>query len=149
MVEVFDHASTRDENPNESESELIYDRPFTANHFVLEASLLKPTTSISTFQVNTFGYNPYLKSSLTKGLVCRLQLLLGLASTIILGSESRWTYDHILLSQIRDSPTLKGQVPVLTSPGTGWPCYTPRRNGRLPPRTVCVLFGFPLPRNVC
>jgi hypothetical protein len=32
----------------------------------------------------------------------RLQLLLALASTVILGSETRRTRDHILLSQIRD-----------------------------------------------
>jgi hypothetical protein len=36
-------------------------------------------------------------------MVCRLQFLLTLASTVILGSESRATRDHILLSQIRDS----------------------------------------------
>jgi hypothetical protein len=40
--------------------------------------------------------------SLTRGRVCRLQLLLGFASAVILGSESRGTHDHILPSQIRD-----------------------------------------------
>jgi hypothetical protein len=39
---------------------------------------------------------------LSIGRVCRLQLLLALASAIILGSDSRGTRDHILLSQIRD-----------------------------------------------
>jgi hypothetical protein len=38
--------------------------------------------------------------SLTRGWVCRLQLLLALASAVILGSESHGTCDHILLSQI-------------------------------------------------
>jgi hypothetical protein len=33
-----------------------------------------------------------------------LQLLLGLASAVILGSESRGTRDHILLTQIRNFP---------------------------------------------
>jgi hypothetical protein len=41
--------------------------------------------------------------------------MLILASAVILGSESRGT-DHILLSQIRDSPNLEGQVPVFISP---------------------------------
>jgi hypothetical protein len=50
------------------------------------------------------------------GLVCRLQLLLVLASAVILRSESRWTHDHILLSQIRDSPNVENQVPVFISP---------------------------------
>jgi hypothetical protein len=42
--------------------------------------------------------------SLTRGRVCRLQLLLALASAVIFGSESRRTRIHILLSQIRDFP---------------------------------------------
>jgi hypothetical protein len=54
--------------------------------------------------------------SLTRERVCRLQLLLGLASAVNLGSESRCTLDHILLSQIRDSPNLEGQIPVFMSP---------------------------------
>jgi hypothetical protein len=41
----------------------------------------------------------------------------GLASAVILGSESRGTHDHILLSQIRDFPNLEGQVPVFISLG--------------------------------
>jgi hypothetical protein len=52
----------------------------------------------------------------TRERVCRLQLLLALASTLILGSESLGVHDHILLSQIRDSPKLEGQVPVFISP---------------------------------
>jgi hypothetical protein len=40
--------------------------------------------------------------SLTRGQFCRLQLLLVLASAVFLGSESRGTRDHLLLSQIQD-----------------------------------------------
>jgi hypothetical protein len=47
--------------------------------------------------------------------VCRSQLLLSLASALILGSESRGTHDHILLFQIRDSPSLEGQARVFIS----------------------------------
>jgi hypothetical protein len=50
------------------------------------------------------------------GRICRLQLLLALASADNLRSESRGTHDHILLSQIRDSLNLEGQVPVFISP---------------------------------
>jgi hypothetical protein len=39
-------------------------------------------------------------------------MLLALASTVILRSESSGSHDHILLSQIRDSPNLEGQVPL-------------------------------------
>jgi hypothetical protein len=48
--------------------------------------------------------------------VCCLQLLLVLASTAILGSEPCGTHDCVLLSQIRDSPNIEGQVPVFISP---------------------------------
>jgi hypothetical protein len=51
-----------------------------------------------------------------RGWVCSSQLVLALASAVILGSESCGTHDHILLSQIRDSPILYGQVPVVISP---------------------------------
>jgi hypothetical protein len=101
---------------SESESDLLYDWMFTANQFVLATSPLRPTTGIFIFQVNTCGCSPYVTSSLTRGWVCRLQLLLILASAFILRSESRRTHDHILLSQIRDSTNLEGQVPVFISP---------------------------------
>jgi S-ribosylhomocysteine lyase LuxS involved in autoinducer biosynthesis len=48
--------------------------------------------------------------------VCLLQLLLALANAVILRSESRGTNEHILLSQIRDSPNLEDQVLVFISP---------------------------------
>jgi hypothetical protein len=101
---------------SESESDLLHDWRFTANQFVSAKSSLRLTTSNFFLQLNTCGYNPYVTSSLTRGWVCRLQLLLILASAVILTSESCWTHDHILLSQIRDSPNLEGQVPVFISP---------------------------------
>jgi hypothetical protein len=39
-----------------------------------------------------------------------------LASAVILMAESRRTHDHILLSQIRDSPNLEDQVRVFIYP---------------------------------
>jgi hypothetical protein len=68
------------------------------------------------FQLKTCGHNPYVIYSVTWGLLCRLQLLLGLASAVILGSEYRGTRSQILLSQIPDSPNLDGQAPVFISP---------------------------------
>jgi hypothetical protein len=93
--------------------------------FVLAASPLRLTPSIF-FQLNTCGHSPYVTSSLRRGWVCHLQLLLVLASAVILRSESRRTHDHILLSQIRDSPTRRARSPYLYSPWRGWPSYSPR-----------------------
>jgi hypothetical protein len=92
----------------------------------LATSPLRLTTSNYILQLNTCGYSPHVTSSLRGEWVFRLQLLLVLASAVILRSESRGTHDHILLSQIRDSPNLEGEVPPeqggpVITPGTGFP----------------------------
>jgi hypothetical protein len=83
------------------------------------------------FQLNTCGHSPYITSSLMRGWVCRLQLLLALASAFILRSQTSRTHDHILLSQIRDSPNLEPRSPYIYHPETGWPSYTPLALGSL------------------
>jgi hypothetical protein len=79
----------------------------TGNYFVLTTSPLRLMTSNFISQQNACGYIPYVTSCLRRGWVCRLQLLLVLASTIILKSKSRGTHDYILLSQIRETPNLE------------------------------------------
>jgi hypothetical protein len=73
-----------------SESELLYDWRFIANLFVLAKSPLRLTTSNFLFQLNTYGHSSYVTSSLTRGRVCRLQLLLTLTSAVILRFKSRF-----------------------------------------------------------
>jgi hypothetical protein len=80
------------------------------------AKALEHTTREFIFQLNPCDHGPYVIHSLTRGWVCHLQLLVALASTVILRSKSHETYDQILLSQIWDSPNLEGQVPVFISP---------------------------------
>jgi hypothetical protein len=63
--------------------------------------------------------------SLTRRWACRLQLLLVLASAFNLGSESRGTRDHILLSQIRDFPFRL----LLQLSGSRWRYSTPPQHG--------------------
>jgi hypothetical protein len=70
----------------------------------LGAEPLETHDQILFSQLNICGHSPYITSSLTRGYVCRLQLLLDLASAFILGSESRGTRYHILLSQIQYFP---------------------------------------------
>jgi hypothetical protein len=104
-------------------TDLLYDWRFTANQFVLPTNPLRLTTNNFIFQLRTCGSSLCVTSSLPRGSVCRLQLLLILASAVILRSESRGTRDHILLSQIRDSLNLGGgaRSPYLYPPGTGFP----------------------------
>jgi hypothetical protein len=113
------------------------------------------------FQLNTCGHSPYVTFSLAIGWACRLQLLLALASAIILRSESRWTH-HILLSQTRDSPQTGRPGPRIYSPqeqgcpvippGTGFPSRRLLRLSWLrwkyktpPPRDPTASFCFNCP----
>jgi hypothetical protein len=82
-------------------SELLYDWRFTSNEFFLTTSPLKLTTSNFIFQLNTCSCNPYVTSSPTR---------------VLFMSEFHGNHDHILPSQIRDSPNLEDQVPVFISP---------------------------------
>jgi hypothetical protein len=100
---------------HKSESELLYDWRFTANQSWRQAPWdSRPV--IFFLQLNSCCHSPYVTSSLTRGWVCSLHLLLVLASGVILRFDSHGTHDHILLSQIRDSPNLKSQVPVFIYP---------------------------------
>jgi hypothetical protein len=141
--------------------QLLYDWRFTANRFVLATIPVRLTTSNFIFQLNTCSYNLYVTSSFRWGCVCRLQLLLVLASSVILRSESRGTHEHILLSQIRDPPTWRARSPFLYSPeqvspvvpsGTGFPfrrllrLESPRwRYSIPPPHGMGVMFSSSCP----
>jgi hypothetical protein len=48
--------------------------------------------------------------------VCTLHLLLGLYSAVSVGFDSHRTHDHVLLSHIWDSLSVRGQVTVFISP---------------------------------
>jgi hypothetical protein len=66
----------------------------------------------------------FMAPSLTRGRDYNLLLLLGLASTVPLRSESCRTQDHTLLSQfLRLYQTWRARCPYLDPPGTGWPSY--------------------------
>jgi hypothetical protein len=117
----------------EPESEIPYDRRFTTNQFVLATSPLRLTIS-SFFQLSTCFHSPYVTSSQTWGWVCRLELLLVLISTIILGSKSRATPDIFYCLKFEALPTWITRSPYLYPPGIGWSSCTP---------THWVLFSSP------
>jgi hypothetical protein len=74
--------------------------------------------------------------SLTRGRVCRLQLLLALASAVIFGSESQRTRGHILLFQIRDFPFRS----LRRLPGSRWRYSSPPPHGFTPILTNLLPF---------
>jgi hypothetical protein len=114
------------------EAELLYDWRFTAYQFGLATSPLRLTTSNFIFQLNTCGYSPYVTSSSNERMGLSFTIAAGLASAVILRSETCGSHDHILLSQIPDSPNLEGQFPVFVSPRN--------RVARLYPQALGSLF---------
>jgi hypothetical protein len=77
-------------------------------------SASSPTVTSNFFLNCTLAVNsPYVTSSLMRGWVCHLQLLPILASAVILRSKSSGIHNHILLSQIRDSPQPGGPGPCI------------------------------------
>jgi hypothetical protein len=107
-----------------SKSKLYYDR-WSAGQSVLEQSNLLGLTTRSLLLSDSCGFRWFGTPSLMRGRVCRLQLLLALASAVIFGSESCRTHDHILLSQIRDFPFRR----LLLLAGSQWRYSTPPPHG--------------------
>jgi hypothetical protein len=115
----------------ESESELLYDRRFSAYQFVLATSLLRHTTSNFIFKLNTCGYSPYVTSSRMRGWGCRLQLLLVLASAITQVRVPRDSWPHFTISDsglsqpVGPGPRIyipQEQGSPFIPPGTGFIC---------------------------
>jgi hypothetical protein len=98
----------------QSKSKLCYDRWYVGQSVLVSSTHPELTTRFLLLS-DSCGFVD-VGRSLWRERVCRLQLLLVLASAVILGSESRGTRDHILLSQIRVSPNLEGQIPVFIYP---------------------------------
>jgi hypothetical protein len=90
------------------------------------------------FQQNACGHSPYVTSSLTRGWVCRLQLLLVLASAVILRSIPTRLTTIFYCLRFGTLPTWRARSRYLYPPGTGWPSYTPRH-----------LVPFPSPPTTC
>jgi hypothetical protein len=126
-----------------AESELLYDWQFTANQFVLATSPFRLMKSNFIFQLNTCGYSPYVTSSVTREWVCRLQLLLVLASVVVLRYESRGLMIFYCLT-FETPPTWTARPPYLYPHGTGWPGYTPRHWDPFssPPTTQRIRVNF-------
>jgi hypothetical protein len=116
---------------SKSESELLYNWRFTANQFYLATSPLRLTTSNFIFQLNTCGYSPYVTSSLMRGWVYRLQLLLGprqRSHSQVCVPQGSWP--HFTVSDSR-LPQPVNQVSVFISPRNRVAQLYPRALGSL------------------
>jgi hypothetical protein len=73
-----------------------------------------------------------------RGWVCHLQLLLVLASTVILGCNFHGTHDIFYCLKFEIPPTWRARSRYSYPPEIGWPSYTPRHwvPFSLPPMTA-------------
>jgi hypothetical protein len=78
------------------------------------------------FQFNTCSHSPYVTSSLTRGWVCRLQLLLVLASADILMSSLTGLMKMFYSLRFETPPTWRTMFVYLYPRGSGRPSYVPR-----------------------
>jgi hypothetical protein len=111
---------------HQSKSELLYNWRFTANQFILATSPSRLTTSNFIFQLNTCGYSPYVTSSLMRGWVCRLQLLLVLPAQSFSDPSPMGLMTTFYCLRFEIPPTWKARSLYLHPPGTGWSSYTLR-----------------------
>jgi hypothetical protein len=117
-VAVFEPVSTREADCIRVESYVTTDGQSTS----LSWNKAYDQIFITVWQLRGSWYGAL---SLTRGRVCRFQLLLVLASAVILGSESQGTLDYILLSQIWDVPFRR----LLRLAGLRWRYSTPPPHG--------------------
>jgi hypothetical protein len=102
-----------DHRHSESESELLYDWWFTANQSISSSWRQAPWDS-----------RPVILFSNWTLAVILCNILSDEEGSVV--SESCRIHDHILLSQIQDSPNLEGQAPIFISPRHWVPFTSPR-----------------------
>jgi hypothetical protein len=103
-----------------SEVKLIYDRRSVGHSVLVSGSHPEPMTRFL-FSVWRLWVSWCVAPSLTRGWICNIliQLFLVLPRAVTLGSKSRRTHDHLLLSHLR-----------LPQPGGPGPCiYIPQKQG--------------------
>jgi hypothetical protein len=114
LITILQLAITHDRlSTQKPKSDLCYDRRSVGQCVLVSSPIWGPTSDFCYFR--TFA-DFLLWGSISEERTGRLQILVVLASLVILGSESCGTHDHILLSQILDSPNLEGQVSIFISP---------------------------------
>jgi hypothetical protein len=116
-------------------AKLIYDLQSVGQSVLVSGTHLEPMTRfiLSLWRLRVFLYGA---PSLTRGWVCNLlvRLLLGIARAVTLGSKSRRTHGHILLSHLR----------LLQPGGSFLRIYIPKEQGGpfIPPGTGLNKIGL-------
>jgi hypothetical protein len=106
--------------------ELLYDWRSTANQFVLATSSLRLTTSNFIFQHNTCDHNPYVTSSLTRGLFVVYNCSWPSSAQSFSGPSPAGLMITFYCLRFETPPTWRARSPYLYLPGTGWFGYNSR-----------------------
>jgi hypothetical protein len=118
-----------------SKLKLYYDRQSVSQSVSRSVCDPRPISLLSFIifiQLRVFLYGT---PSLTIDRVCSFQLLLGLASAVLIGSESRRTHDYIPLSRLLRLPQPGGPGPRIYIPQEqGSPVIPPKKLHGLSPR---------------
>jgi hypothetical protein len=109
-----------------SKSKLLHKWRFTVSHFVFVSDSLRFKTSNFIFQLNTCGYSLYVTSSLMRGMGCRLQLILVLASALFSGPSPAGLMTKFHCLRFETPPTWRARSLYLYPPRTDWLGYTPK-----------------------
>jgi hypothetical protein len=103
------------------------------------AGPLRPTTSNFVFQVNICGYSLYVTSCLTRGCLCRLQLLLVSPAQSFSCPSPAALMTIFYCLRFETSRTWRARSPYLHPPGTGWSGNTPRHSNRVASFVFCII----------
>jgi hypothetical protein len=128
----------RTKNEWAQRSELLYDWRFTANEF-LATSPLRPTTRIYIFRLNICGYSSYVTSLWREDGSVVYSCCWSSPAQSFSGLSLAGLMTAFYCLQIRDSPNLKGQVPVFISPRNRVARLYPQALGCLILSHECVL----------
>jgi hypothetical protein len=99
-------------------------------HFSAHGAIIRPLETHDHhffFQLNTCCHRPYVTCSLPRGWVCHVQLLLTLASAVILGPSPARLMTTFYYIRLETPPTWRTRYLYLCSPVTGSSSYTPRQ----------------------
>jgi hypothetical protein len=111
-----------DESCRKSKSKLCYDRRSVSHSVLMSSTHLGRTTRFLLLRDNCGFVDVGRSLSLTRERICDLQLLLFLASAVILG----WLVTIFYCLRFETPPTWRARSPYLYPPATGWPSYTLR-----------------------
>jgi hypothetical protein len=125
-LELPSLADAETRTPSWRESDLYYDRRSVGQSVLVSRPPPSGAYDHIFITVRPLRVCGYEAPSLTRGRVCRLQLLLSLPAQSFSGSSPAGLMTTFYCLRFETPPTWRTRSLYLYPPGTGWPGYTPR-----------------------